>query len=518
MATRKSILILIMAFVMVMSPRLMPFEDNIAIGAEEDQTKPVVDYAYVDRGILKLSISDNERLAKIPIIYRLDNKYSSHEIRLDDDVYIYDGNRRSGSVYEIEVDIPSTIFLTVRDYAENENTYKFTIKEDNTPLTNDVPEFILEILAENRQSLVTTYKGFDRIFELEYGKIVNALGLYEEIIEDNYYSYNKNDIRIKVSGLSTDRDGNIKLDKYGIFKVTMTHNKDKTFEEIAYILIKPDWRNAEDRRTPSNISPYITYKNRIKVIDYLRYEDEANSKKKSKIDTSYMLIYDEETNQLYGMNEQIDLELNKLYNFTILNFETNSQQDFYIMSQEKVRSTNRNFSDVDKDHWASRDISSLVSKGLISGYSDGSFRPSGNITIKEFMSILSRQIAAKPKDAQPIVGNVVVPVAPTSWGYIESKSILDRIPSSELSKFNYLDLDRPINREEVAFLMDKALDLGIAYKGPSRPLNDIALSSYPSEIRKLVDLGLISGYEDGSFKPKNNITRAEIAAIFNRIK
>ena len=106
------------------------------------------------------------------------------------------------------------------------------------------------------------------------------------------------------------------------------------------------------------------------------------------------------------MDEQIPLELNKIYNFKVLNFETNTQEDFYIMRQERISSNTRRFTDVDKDHWAYKDISSLVSKRLLTGYSDGSFNPSGNITVREFMTVLSRYIASDYKMGKAIVGNV----------------------------------------------------------------------------------------------------------------
>jgi hypothetical protein len=135
------------------------------------------------------------------------------------------------------------------------------------------------------------------------------------------------------------------------------------------------------------------------------------------------------------------------------------------------------------------------------------------------MTILSRQIALTPTKGKPIVGNVTVPTSSSSWGYIETKSILDRIPSTDLFRFNYLNLDRHINREEVAFLIDKALELGVAYNTDvNKSLSDVGLSSYPSEFTKLVNLGLISGYPDGTFRPKHYISRAEIASLFTRIK
>jgi hypothetical protein len=487
---------------------------------EVDKLKPVIDYAYVEDGKLILSISDNDELDSKPIIYKIDKELHSYEIDEDDYEYEYDGRKRVGKVYEIEVEIPSSISIIIRDYAGNENTYKFSIKEDYVPLTKYIPEFVLDRLAEGKQSKVDRFKGYEDIFELEYGKVVDALSLYDKVIKNKYNSFNRNDIKFKVKGLSSDKSGNIKLDKFGIFEVTITHSKDKTFEKSAYILIKPDWKNTDEGRVLSSMNPYIVYKDKIKVADYFKYEDEAsNNKGKGKIDTTYLLVYNEETGETVGMTDQISLELNKTYKLSVLNFENNSEQDFYIMRQEKAKSINKNFMDIDKDYWASSDINALVTKGLLSGYPDGTFNPKGNITVKEFMTILSRQIATIPDKAKPVAGNVTVPIGSGSWGYIESKSVLDRLVTEDLFKFNYLNLDRPINREEVAFLIDNTLEIGTAYAtNVNKPLKDVATSAYYSEISKLIDLGLISGYPDGTFRPKNNITRAEIAAIFTRIK
>lgn len=483
---------------------------------EVDVTAPVIDFAYVEDGVLKLSISDNKQLASKPIQYRLEHEYRSYEIDRRDYENLYDGNIWRARVYSIYVEIPSTVYVLVKDAAGNESSYKFTIKEDNIPLTNNVADFILEWLAIRRQSIVNRYEGFDNIFQLEYGKVVNAFSLFNKQIRENYTSYNRRDIKFKVDGLSVNKDGIISLNKYGLFKVTITHSEDKSFEETGYILIKPNWRNIEERKTTSNFSPYIIYKDKIRLSYYYGYEDDPKGKGKSKIDTTYMLVYDEELDRLYQMDEQIPLELNKIYNFKVLNFETNTQEDFYIMRQERISSNTRRFTDVDKDHWAYKDISSLVSKRLLTGYSDGSFNPSGNITVREFMTVLSRYIASDYKMGKAIVGNVKLP--DSSWGYIEAKSILDRIPTKELSKFKYYNLDRPITREEVAFLMDMALDLGIPYNTNPEPLTDLAFSNYPREVKNLVDLEIFNGYPDGSFRPQNFITRAEIAAIFARMK
>ena len=204
--------------------------------AETDKIKPVIDYVYVENGKLKLSISDDKELSRKPIEYRINKEFRTYEIDKSDYKAEYDGSKKVGQVYEIEVEIPSTIYITVKDKADNISTYTFTIKEDNVSLSKYIPEFVLERLSENKQSKVDRFKGYKDIFELEYGKVVNALSLYEEVIKNNYNSYNKNDIKFKFTGLSSDKDGNIKLDKYGTFKVTMTHSKDKTFEEVKIVI------------------------------------------------------------------------------------------------------------------------------------------------------------------------------------------------------------------------------------------------------------------------------------------
>ena len=51
--------------------------------------------------------------------------------------------------------------------------------------------------------------------------------------------------------------------------------------------------------------------------------------------------------------------------------------------------------------------------------------------------------------------------------------------------------------------------------GFSNAASDIEGTKYEEAIAKLVALDTIEGYEDGTFKPENTITRAELATIFD---
>ena len=60
-----------------------------------------------------------------------------------------------------------------------------------------------------------------------------------------------------------------------------------------------------------------------------------------------------------------------------------------------------------------------------------------------------------------------------------------------------------------------ALALSVSSVAMAAPtFTDVAdTASYAQAVDTLAALGVISGYEDGSFKPDNNITRAEVATM-----
>ncbi|MDO5712943.1 MAG: S-layer homology domain-containing protein [Tissierellia bacterium] len=54
--------------------------------------------------------------------------------------------------------------------------------------------------------------------------------------------------------------------------------------------------------------------------------------------------------------------------------------------------TEKTFPDVDKNHWAIKDISSAASAGWINGYPDGTFKPAQSITRAEVVTIVNRML------------------------------------------------------------------------------------------------------------------------------
>lgn len=75
--------------------------------------------------------------------------------------------------------------------------------------------------------------------------------------------------------------------------------------------------------------------------------------------------------------------------------------------------------------------------------------------------------------------------------------------------------NNPITRAEFAVIIDRALDLESS-GGTSKPLNDINNHWAKEAIEKAQKAGIVNGYEDGSFRPNNRVSRAEIAAMVAR--
>lgn len=144
----------------------------------------------------------------------------------------------------------------------------------------------------------------------------------------------------------------------------------------------------------------------------------------------------------------------------------------------------------------------------IFGYPDGNLLPEGNITRAE-----AAAIAVRLKD--------ISTTDMSKANYVDLKEGAWYLPYINAAlKYNLLDTeadkirpDDPITRAEMARLLspiDKTNDLRSDFQ-------DIIGHRYEKEINQAYGNERIIGYPDGSFKPDNNITRAEAVIMFNSI-
>jgi len=250
----------------------------------------------------------------------------------------------------------------------------------------------------------------------------------------------------------------------------------------------------------------------------------------------------------------------------------------------------KEFTDINASHWAFSYVNSLSDLGIINGYEDGSFKPSGVITRAEFVKLI---VSATSDDSEMekiinenfgktkhwydgyaayglllgivryysdeeyiepmpriemaealynackykgIIKEEVIPEkdsvtetaeklrrqAAFELGYIKSMDISEDEYNKVMSKLKAKDTKK-LSEKMAEIQIENAKRYGEEHALPSGDTKKLAYSDiknvHPTiqdEIEKISNLGLIKGYEDGTFRPDNSLTRAEVATVIYR--
>ena len=153
--------------------------------------------------------------------------------------------------------------------------------------------------------------------------------------------------------------------------------------------------------------------------------------------------------------------------------------------------------------------------GYINGYPDGSVKPDGEITREEITSILYRIVNHDYEKPFVAAGDKFPDVSESRWSahdieYMSDKNIVYGYPDGEFKPGNNL------TRAEFAALIRRFAKLDATET--ENPFPDLDKSHWAYEdILALNASGLMQGYEDGTYRPENRITRAEVMTVINKI-
>lgn len=172
------------------------------------------------------------------------------------------------------------------------------------------------------------------------------------------------------------------------------------------------------------------------------------------------------------------------------------------------------FSDVKQSDWFFDNVMSMTQKGLFSGYEDGKFKPDNSMTRAEFLTVVDKIL-----ELDTTAGS-------DQWYEAVYLSAVDAgiITKGEMS-FDKNTLNSPIPREEMSMIAVRAMEkLGetvtVAYEGNVKAsISDFSQvgTYYRDYVLKAYSSGVITGYEDNSFRPKTELPRCQAAAVLNRI-
>ncbi len=177
-----------------------------------------------------------------------------------------------------------------------------------------------------------------------------------------------------------------------------------------------------------------------------------------------------------------------------------------VCSQQNFTYATRNTSASDyANHWAMSYIEAMIEKNIVTGYSDGSFKPDNTITIAEFTTTLVKQ-----------VGHELVQVEAGQWfdTYIQTAKNHNLIKTDDFGV--NVDYNRNISRAEMARMISRVMSIENANSKVFTDQEDIT-EAFKADIEAVSSIGVIGGYPDGSFRPNNQATRAEACVMLDKM-
>ena len=175
------------------------------------------------------------------------------------------------------------------------------------------------------------------------------------------------------------------------------------------------------------------------------------------------------------------------------------------------------FEDIADYRWAVDSIEFLHEKNIINGYGDGKFYPEKNITREEFLVIVLKALGLDETG----YSCDFVDVEEGYWAreYVATaynKKIIYGIGDGVFG------IGHNITRQDMAVIINRAVTVSnhsIESIREEKPFDDNEMiSDYAQEsIAVMYKGGIINGYDDGTFKPQNSATRAEVACMVAKI-
>ena len=163
-------------------------------------------------------------------------------------------------------------------------------------------------------------------------------------------------------------------------------------------------------------------------------------------------------------------------------------------------------------HWATGTITQWTSKGYISGYPDGTFKPDNSITRAEFVVLVNKAMGYTKK------GNAYFRDVNTNyWGY-------DEIQKGVSAGYVKGDPDgsfRPndsVTRQEAAVMISKILDLETNFTSAATYNDYRYIPSWSvGYVGAVSNAKIMAGYPDGSFKADRVLSRAEAVIALDKV-
>lgn len=184
------------------------------------------------------------------------------------------------------------------------------------------------------------------------------------------------------------------------------------------------------------------------------------------------------------------------------------------------------YTDVPANAWYANPVAILSQFGVIGGYSDGSFRPDDTIKRSEFL-----KMAAIVGELYPTEDTSGQHWAGTYWQQCYESEVLivnnlnnGSVSQEALFPYTFSELEKEITRYEMSVLLSNIMtkiymEYRVQVNSPANGISDYwsIPDSYKDSVEQAYGKGILTGFEDSSFKGDSSLTRAQAAVAIYRL-
>ena len=157
-------------------------------------------------------------------------------------------------------------------------------------------------------------------------------------------------------------------------------------------------------------------------------------------------------------------------------------------------------------------IECLAALGVVQGYPDGTYGPTDSVSREQLATYVVNAIELTTGDTLEAGGELFPDVGPNSTHGEAVYKLRNAgiIQGYEDGRFRPRD---PVSRDQTARFVVNAIESVLGYELPTSGarFGDVAATQYQADIDKLATAQVIQGFTDGTFGPRQPVTRGQMA-------
>jgi hypothetical protein len=199
--------------------------------------------------------------------------------------------------------------------------------------------------------------------------------------------------------------------------------------------------------------------------------------------------------------------------------DTNGQADIFVRDREGL-----GFPDVPSYHWAYDEVMACFNANIVKGYDDGLYHPEYEVTRDQMAVYIARALVSPSGDAaipDPEPPPSFSDVPATQWVYKHIEYAVSQNVVKGYDDGTYKP-DLVVDRGQMAVYVARAMvapggDAAIPDPVPPATFPDVPDTFWTyKQVEYCVGQGVVTGYDDGTYRPVNPVTRDQMAVYVQR--